>query len=88
MANATTPADSVEIKRAKWAQTLTNQARSQTASSEVDLVSLVLKNLTFVFVCLSLVPVHRPSCQAESSFHSRIGHSNHGPCQENESSLQ
>lgn len=72
MAKVTTSADAVEIKRAKWAQTLTNQASFETASNEVDLVLLVLKNLIIVFVCLSLVPVHRPCCQAESSFHSRI----------------
>lgn len=48
MAKVTTTADSVEIKRAKWAQTLTNQASSETASNEVDLLLLVLSLLLSV----------------------------------------
>lgn len=73
MAKVTTTADSVEIKRAKWAQTLTNQASSEPASNEAALVLLFLTDLILVVVvCLSLVPVHRPGSQAESSFHSRI----------------
>lgn len=32
MAKVTTSADSLEIKRAKWAQTLTNQVSSETTS--------------------------------------------------------
>lgn len=63
MAKVTTTADAVEIKRAKWAQTLTNQASLDTASSYADLVLLFFKNLSLVVVVhLSSVPVQRPRC--------------------------
>lgn len=63
MAKVTTTADAMEIKRAKWAQTLTNQASLDTASSYPDLVLLFFKDLSLVVVVrLSSVPVQRPCC--------------------------
>lgn len=63
MAKVTTTADAVEITRAKWAQTLTNQASLDTAFNYADLVLLFFKHLSLVVVVrLSSVPVQRPSC--------------------------
>lgn len=87
MAKVTTTLDAVDIQRAKWAQQLTNKASS-------DMVSLMWfytdspHNLISIFVWYSTVPVHRFGCKGESSFHPRIWHSKHGPCQKNESHLQ
>lgn len=52
MAKVTTTADAVEMKRAKWAQTLTNQASLDPASSYADLALLFFKHLSLVVVVL------------------------------------
>lgn len=65
MAKVTTTADSLEIKRAKWAQTLTNEASSDTTSNCADLVCVlvyVFLSLNLAFVHLSSVPVQRYCC--------------------------